>query len=254
MVYERLKAWLDAGNAELPRSILFYRDGVSEGQYSTMRLEEIPQIEKACADAEHFIAKEHNPFGKGRYRPAITYVVVSKRHHTRFYPLNQTPRDRVDYKGNTLPGTVVDSEITNTYDFDFYLQAHSVMKGQARPAHYYVLRDENQFRADDLQQLVSAFRCHGREQVTRLIVFCKTFNLSYTYARSTGSVSYATPAYYADRLCTRGRDYLKGLFDGTRRDPVTVESVLAEQRLWSNPRASASNPWHKNLDNVMFYL
>lgn len=31
MVFERLKAWLKAGNAQLPRSILFYRDGVSEG-------------------------------------------------------------------------------------------------------------------------------------------------------------------------------------------------------------------------------
>ncbi len=77
-------------------------------------------------------------------------------------------------------------------------------------------------------------------------------NLSYTYARSTVGVSYAPPAYYADRLCTRGRDYLKELFDGTRRDPVTVQSVLAERGLWSNPHSG--NPWHKNLDDVMFYL
>jgi eukaryotic translation initiation factor 2C len=85
-------------------------------------------------------------------------------------------------------------------------------------------------------------------------MICETFELSYIYARSAGSVSYAPPAYYADRLCTRGRDYLKALFDGTRREPVTVESVLAEFGLWSNPHASGSNPWHKNLDKVMFYM
>lgn len=253
MVYERLKAWLDSGNAELPRSILFYRDGVSEGQYATMRLQEIPQIEKACEDAERFFGKKRNPFGKKRYRPAITYVVVSKRHHTRFYPIDQTEEERGQNKGNTLPGTIVDSAITNTYDFDFYLQAHSVTKGQARPAHYYVLRDENGFRAGELHKLVSAIRYYNMED-SQLTLICQTFDLSYLYARSTGSVSYAPPAYYADRLCTRGRDYLRGLFNGTRREPVTVKSVLAEQRLWSNTQASGSNPWHKNLDNVMFYL
>lgn len=165
MVYERLKAWLTFGNAQLPRSILFYRDGVSEGEYATMRLQEIPQIEKACEIAERFSGKKQNPFGEARYRPAITYVVVSKRHHTRFYPTYMTEKERVMNNGNTLPGTIVDSEITNTYDFDFYLQAHSVTKGQARPAHYYVLRDENRFRADELQKLVSVIRLYDREIV-----------------------------------------------------------------------------------------
>ncbi|KAI9875312.1 MAG: hypothetical protein M1830_008638 [Pleopsidium flavum] len=234
MVFERLQAWVKAGNVKLPRSILFYRDGVSEGQYGSTRLKEIPQVMGACVDAEHFLGPKHNPFGENRYQPAITYIVVSKRHHTRFYPAT-TRKDERDRTGNTLPGTVVDSEITSPYDFDFYLQAHAPMKGQARPAHYYVLRDDNKFSANDLQQL--------------------TMNLSYTYARSTGGVSYAPPAYYADRLCTRGRDYLKELFEGARKGKVTVQSVLAERGLWSNhPNASGRNPWHKNLDDVMFYL
>lgn len=162
MVYERLKVWLEWGNAQLPRSILLYRDGVSESQYATMCLQEIPQIEKACEDVGLFYDKQHNPFGKKRYRPAITYVVVSKRHHTRFYPI-VPDENRDENKGNTMPGTIVDSEITNTYDFDFYLQAHSVTKGQARPAHYYVLRNENEFHANELQVLVSAIR-HGNSE------------------------------------------------------------------------------------------
>jgi len=155
MVLERLKAWVKAGNVKLPRSILFYRDGVSDGQYGITRLKEIPQVMGACEDAEHFLGPNHNPFGQGRYRPAITYIIVSKRHHTRFYPAT-TSRDEMDTTGNTMPGTVVDSEITSPYNFDFYLQAHAPMKGQARTAHYYVLRDENKFSANELQELVSA--------------------------------------------------------------------------------------------------
>ena len=253
MIQERLKAWLKAGNAELPTRILLYRDGVSEGQYATMRLREIPQIEQACKDAERFIDRKQNPFGKDPYRPLITYVVVSKRHHTRFYPRYQTYKQNAQYKHNILPGTVVDSGITNTYDFDFYLQAHSVTKGQARPAHYYVLSDDSAFFAYGLQRLVSTFRFRSPIDFS-LITLDKTFELCYLYARSTCAVSYVPPAYYADLLCTRGRGYLKALFDGIRREPVTVESVLAERGLWSSRNASGSNPWHKKLDDVMFYL
>ena len=35
-----------------------------------------------------------------------------------------------------------------------------------------------------------------------------THNLSYLYERSTKAVSYCPPAYYADKLCERGRCYL----------------------------------------------
>lgn len=48
------------------------------------------------------------------------------------------------------------------------------VQGTSRPAHYYVLWDENQFTANALQQL--------------------TYNLCYTYARCTRSVSIVPPA------------------------------------------------------------
>lgn len=37
----------------------------------------------------------------------------------------------------------------------------------------------------------------------------QTHRLCHTYVRSTTGVSYAPPAYYADRLCERGRCYLR---------------------------------------------
>lgn len=77
---------------------------------------------------------------------------MGKRHHTRFYPAEG--ENNGDSSGNTVPGTVVDRGVTAVYDFDFYLQAHAGLKGTVRPAHYYVVHDENNFTADSLQTLV----------------------------------------------------------------------------------------------------
>ena len=86
----------------------------------------------------------------------MTLVVVGKRHHTRFYPADETQL----LNGNPMPGTVVDTTVTSVYDHDFFLQAHKGLKGTARPAHYYVAHDENAISADQLQQMV---RCSSRE-------------------------------------------------------------------------------------------
>ena len=79
----------------------------------------------------------------------------------------------------------VDTDITSPFQFDWYTQSHASLLGTGRSAHYTVLVDENKMSADVLQGLV--------------------FNLCFTYARCTRSVSYATPAYYADRVCTRAQ-------------------------------------------------
>jgi eukaryotic translation initiation factor 2C len=44
----------------------------------------------------------------------------------------------------------------------------------------------------------------------------QTFNLCHTYVRATMGVSYAAPAYYADRLCERARCYLRDFFAPTQ--------------------------------------
>ncbi|CAN6292057.1 unnamed protein product, partial [Urochloa humidicola] len=76
--------------------------------------------------------------------------------------------------------------------FDFYLCSHSGIQGTSRPAHYHVLFDENGFSADALQTL--------------------TYNLCYTYARCTRSVSIVPPAYYAHLAAFRARYYIEDDF------------------------------------------
>ncbi|PSR84669.1 Protein argonaute 1B like [Actinidia chinensis var. chinensis] len=160
-----------------PQRIIFYRDGVSEGQFYQVLLYELDAIRKACASLEP------------NYQPPVTFVVVQKRHHTRLFANNHSDRNAVDRSGNILPGTVVDSKICHPTEFDFYLCSHAGIKGTSRPAHYHVLWDENKFSADGLQSL--------------------TNNLCYTYARCTRSVSIVPPAYYAHLAAFRARFYME---------------------------------------------
>ena len=116
------------------------------------------------------------------YCPPITFVVVQKSHGTRLFPAD---RDNQDRSGNCLPGTVVDTGVTHPTPFDFFLNSHAGLQGHNKPAHYYVLVDENGFSSDSLQ-LFTYWQC-------------------YLYCRCTRSVSYVPAAYYAHLAAFRGR-------------------------------------------------
>ncbi|XP_027910145.1 protein argonaute 5 [Vigna unguiculata] len=161
-----------------PERIIFYRDGVSEGQFNQVLLYEMDAIRRACNSLE------------ADYLPPVTFVVVQKRHHTRLFPMDHGGRDSTDRSGNIMPGTVVDTTICHPREFDFYLNSHAGIQGTSRPTHYHVLFDENKFTADELQIL--------------------TNNLCYTYARCTRSVSIVPPAYYAHLAAFRARYYIEG--------------------------------------------
>ncbi|KAF7806343.1 protein argonaute PNH1-like [Senna tora] len=176
MIRELLLSFKKA-TGQKPLRIIFYRDGVSEGQFYQVLLYELDAIRKACASLEP------------SYQPPVTFVVVQKRHHTRLFSNNHDDRNSTDRSGNILPGTVVDSKICHPTEFDFYLCSHAGIQGTSRPAHYHVLWDENKFTADEIQSL--------------------TNNLCYTYARCTRSVSVVPPAYYAHLAAYRARFYME---------------------------------------------
>uniref|UniRef100_A0A8C2F0Z1 Argonaute RISC catalytic component 3b n=1 Tax=Cyprinus carpio TaxID=7962 RepID=A0A8C2F0Z1_CYPCA len=157
-----------------PTRIIFYRDGVSEGQFRQVLYYELLAIREACISLE----KE--------YQPGITYIVVQKRHHTRLFCADRT--ERVGRSGNIPAGTTVDTDITHPYEFDFYLCSHAGIQGTSRPSHYHVLWDDNCFTADEFQLL--------------------TYQLCHTYVRCTRSVSIPAPAYYAHLVAFRARYHL----------------------------------------------
>ncbi|GJM98059.1 hypothetical protein PR202_ga15034 [Eleusine coracana subsp. coracana] len=112
MIRELLISFRKA-TGQKPLRIIFYRDGVSEGQFYQVLLYELDAIRKACASLEP------------NYQPPVTFVVVQKRHHTRLFANNHKDRSSTDKSGNILPGTVVDSKICHPTEFDFYLCSHA---------------------------------------------------------------------------------------------------------------------------------
>lgn len=90
---------------------------------------------------------------------SLTYVVVGKRHHTRFYPLDNDRQNTIPRNGNVKPGMLVDGGVTHPHSLDFYLQSHCPLKGTGRAAHYVVLCNHLGLATDVLQQIVSNLAC-----------------------------------------------------------------------------------------------
>lgn len=205
-----------------PLRIIFYRDGVSEGQFYQVLLYELDAIRKACASLEP------------NYQPPVTFIVVQKRHHTRLFANNHRDRSSTDKSGNILPGTVVDTKICHPTEFDFYLCSHAGIQGTSRPAHYHVLWDENNFTADGIQSL--------------------TNNLCYTYARCTRSVSVVPPAYYAHLAAFRARFYMEPeLQENGSSGGGTGHSGGKNTRAAGEPGVRPLPALKENVKRVMFY-
>ncbi|KAK3028069.1 hypothetical protein RJ639_039360 [Escallonia herrerae] len=212
MIRELLLSFKKA-TGQKPLRIIFYRDGVSDGQFYQVLLYELDAIRKACASLEP------------NYQPPVTFVVVQKRHHTRLFASNHNDRSSMDKSGNILPGTVVDSKICHPTDFDFFLCSHAGQRGTSRPAHYHVLWDENNFSADEIQSL--------------------TNNLCYTYARCTRSVSVVPPAYYAHLAAYRARFYME--------PDLHENSSLRSTRPLKGPGVRPLPALKERVKNVMFF-
>ncbi|KZT27684.1 Piwi-domain-containing protein [Neolentinus lepideus HHB14362 ss-1] len=175
MVERALRCYFDAHQGQqrkLPRTLLFYRDGVSEGEYRTLAITEVAAIKAA-------IAKAYGPNMAGW--PGLVFVIVGKRHHIRFFP-EQRDADRT---GNCRSGLVVDQEIGHPTEFNYYLQSQPGLKGTSRPSHYVAIINTPGISADILQQL--------------------SYGLCFAYARASRAVSIPAPVYYADLVCRRGK-------------------------------------------------
>jgi len=203
-----------------PEKIIMYRDGVSEGQFQTVLQCELAAIQQACLSLEK------------DYKPGITFIVVQKRHHAKFFA--ESDRDKVGKSGNIPAGTTVDQVICHPTEYDFYLCSHAGIQGTSKPAHYHVLWDDNNIGADELQQL--------------------TYMLCHTYVRCTRSVSIPAPAYYAHLVAFRARYYMEqqressassSTGSGSKSKPQIDESTLKK---WSEECKA-----HENISNKMYF-
>lgn len=115
--------------------------GIGIGDFEHVIDYELTKMKKACEElVEHEIK--------------FTYIIVQKRHNTRFMKINESTRNL-----NVDPGTVVDSGITNRKLFEYYLCSQFGASGTSRPSKYVVLVDENNLSADELHK-ATYFICY----------------------------------------------------------------------------------------------
>ncbi|OMH79774.1 Protein argonaute 18 [Zancudomyces culisetae] len=205
------------GIKAVPMQVVFYRDGVSEGQFNEVMAHEVKAINEAYA---HY---------NSALKPKITFVIVAKRHHTRLFPANNEAAERT---GNCLPGTVVDTTIVHPHRFDFYLQSHSGLQGTAKPLLYTVLRDDIGFTPDDLQSV--------------------SFSLCHMYSIATKSVSLVTPAYFAHRVAFRARSHTSESWSFDASD--TASSISGSDSSHPFTHESKLLPVHPNLRHHMYFM
>ncbi|KAM3443719.1 hypothetical protein NHJ13734_001721 [Beauveria thailandica] len=215
----RIDLWQknDKNKGKPLKNIVIYRDGVSESQFATVLTDELPLIRTACK----------KKFGDKP--PKLTIIVSVKRHQTRFYPAHEQHMTR---SANIENGTVVDRGVTQARYWDFYLTAHDVFKGTARPAHYTVLLDEV-FRPE--------YGLQAANELQKL-----THELCYLFGRATKAVSICPPAYYADIVCERARAH---------RPEYAVPDDAASERSGSSMHGPAvAREIHPNLRDTMYYI
>ncbi|KAI1804896.1 Piwi-domain-containing protein [Daldinia bambusicola] len=237
MLETRLELWKQARHSQqqrqqkqqqqryLPRNIIVYRDGVSEGQYKLVLEQELPKLRDACKKVYEMESMDI---------PKITIIVVGKRHHTRFFTASDST--------NPAPGTVVDRGITQSTHWDFFLQPHRALAGTARPTHYFVAHDE-------------VFRDRFADGSPADALETLTLALCYVYGRSTGAVGVCTPAYYADLACGRARCYVAADATFARAPPPPPPHATTGLgvELRSPPRSQGIRV-HRTLEDSMFYI
>lgn len=164
-----LQGWkANVGKGSLPQHIIYFRDGVSEGQYAQVLSQEVADMRA--------LLKTMDPKNATKF----TVVVATKRHHIRFFP----EMGHGDKQHNPLPGTIVDTGVTHPFEYDFYLCSHVALKGTARPVHYHVILDEAEMEPENLQNMI--------------------YEHCYQYVRSTTPVSLHPAVYYAHLATNRG--------------------------------------------------
>jgi len=280
MTVALLRRWEQANNG-LPDVVLYYRDGVSDGQFAPVLKRE-----------RNHLAEAFEEVGGRTYDPKLVVIVGQKRHQTRlFLPgdagagassgsssagkggWGQTGGQKGhkgDVKGEkgkgkgggqkqpgqVPPGTVADKGLAQTDHLNFFLVAHEGIQGTSVPCHYHVLHFDPRLSrpesnaADDLQEV--------------------TYQLCHLYPRADKTVSYASPAYLADHLCERGKRYLESVYGemsfddsassrggstggASEENETKLRSAIEERVTWLNKKTLGAAEIGESLQGLNFF-
>ena len=154
-------------NGGLPDLVFFYRDGVARGQIPEVEELEIATIQKVLKEK----AKANDVC-----IPSLTFILVNKRIITRLFAITDNDHEA----SNPLPGTVVDSEITELELEQFFLVSQSACQGTVNPTSYSVLVNESQWSLEVIQRL--------------------SYKLTHLYFNWPGTIKVPAPCMYAHKL------------------------------------------------------
>ncbi|XP_042240519.1 piwi-like protein Ago3 [Homarus americanus] len=146
----------------LPRTIIIYRDGVSDGQLKLVEDHEVPQLATVF---HHFDS----------YEPKLAFIVVQKRINTRIFASMSSKR-----LDNPPPGCIIDHTISRCHWYDFLLVSQQIRQGTVCPTHYIVVHDGTKLKADNMQRLA--------------------YKLTYLYYNWPGTIRVPAPCQYAHKL------------------------------------------------------
>jgi aubergine-like protein len=148
-------------NGAMPDRVVFYRDGVGDGDLEHVYDFEVKALENAIETMNQKVK--------------LTVIVVKKRISTRFFLMDQRGN-----ASNPAPGTMVDTEVTRPEWYDFFLVSQSVRQGTVTPTHFNIIKDDSGLKPDHLQRL--------------------TYKMCHLYFNWPGTVRVPAPCQYAHKL------------------------------------------------------
>lgn len=149
-------------NGALPARIIFYRDGVGEGQVMGICEPEIQQINSALAASGAADSCK------------LMYINCSKRVNTRIFA------GEPGRFNNPQAGTVIDSVVTDRDTYEFYLVSVAARQGMSTPTRFTVVYDTVGASPDQVELL--------------------TYKLCHTYYNVSGAIKEPSCIRYAHRL------------------------------------------------------
>lgn len=149
-------------NGAYPSRVIFYRDGVGEGQIQGICIPETEQIKQAFSNLG--IADSCK----------LMYINCCKRVNTRIFAGNESRFQ------NPMAGTVIDATVTDRDTYEFYLCAVAARQGMSTPTRFTVIYDAIGESPDKIQLL--------------------TYKLCHTYYNVSGAIKEPACIRYAHRL------------------------------------------------------
>ncbi|CAI2339725.1 unnamed protein product [Caenorhabditis sp. 36 PRJEB53466] len=155
----------------LPKKVIIYRSGASEGSHASLIAFEVPLARSVVESFKSDIK--------------LIYIVVTKDHSYRFF--KQEIDNAVKPTEQNIPaGIVLDTAVTHPACKQFFLNSHSTLQERAGTPLYTVLADDCKAPMDKLEELTYAL-CH-HHQIVAL------------------TTSLPTPLYVANECAKRGRN------------------------------------------------